>query len=92
MRLRKALKYSRYFYYQGDKFFALIYPKEKFWGKKAFTVVACKHPLGCDDYIDLSSNVVVKPVIRENAKATQKSLANKPENGCGKSDNKLKDI
>lgn len=33
----------------------------------------------------------MRDITNENAKATQKSLANKPVNGCGKSANRLQD-
>ncbi len=63
MKLRKALGFSRIFIYRGKRYYAFLYPKEKFWTEKEFPIVVNDHPMpnGCFNF---SSEIDVKPVIR----------------------------
>ncbi len=63
MRLRIALGLSRYFMYEGKRYFAFIYPKIKFWQKGEFTIVCVDSPMPDGSY-DFSSETIVKPIIR----------------------------
>lgn len=75
MRLRKALGISRVFYYRKQKYFALLWVKNQPKGK--FTVVCSEHPMP-DKTFHFSSEILVKPVIRENASRGQTENATKP--------------
>lgn len=64
MKLRDALsKNNRVFKYKSIKYFAFLYIKEDFWPKGKFTVFCTHYPMP-DEIIEISSEAIVKPVIR----------------------------
>ena len=75
MRLRKALSISRIFWYKRKKYFAAAWLKRM--PKPKFTVICSDYP-NPDGYYELSSEILVKPVIRENARSQNDPKQTKP--------------